>query len=56
MPSLVSQAEVRLGDLGHAGANFGLSPESQTVENAILVFQRKFETSAMLLFEVAFFF
>ena len=55
VPSPLSRAEVGLGDLGHVGNNFGASWDLGTRGNANFIFQRKFSTSAMLLFEVAFF-
>ena len=53
--SPLSQAEVGLGDLGHVENNFGASWDLGTRGNANFISQRKFSTSAMLLFEVAFF-
>ena len=53
VPSPLSRAEVDLGDLGHVGNNFGASWDLGTRGNANFIFQRKFLTSAMLLFEVA---
>ena len=53
VPSPLSRAEVGLGDLGHVGDNFGASWDLGTRGNANFIFQRKFLTSAMLLFEVA---
>ena len=58
MPSPLSRVEVGLGDLGHVGSilnNFGSSLGSRNPWKTQINFQREISTSAMLLFEVAFF-